>query len=221
MTVGGTFRDLVHEHFNYLHGDFIRSGIVVAEFRIIPGDLIIHRQPPFIPNRLDAGVLDGREAVRHYRQSGDAAGTGAEDFVVMKSHLNFLIAVFIVHIVDDIQCVDIQLSEPVADGVKFFDYIVKFQLFTPAGQKFGSDLLSGNFIPAAVDSVQQSFRQVGSGAKKLHLLSYPHSGNTASDGVIVSEFFPHQVVAFVLDRGGLDRQPGGEPLKVFRKAAAP
>ena len=119
MPVGGAFRDLVHEHFNHLHGDFIRSGIVVAEFRIIPGDLIIHRQPPFIPNRLDAGVLDGREAVRHYRQSGDAAGTGAEDFVVMKSHLNFLIAVFIVHIVDDIQCVDIQLSEPVADGVEF------------------------------------------------------------------------------------------------------
>ena len=28
VPVGGAFRDLVHEHFNHLHGDFIRSGDV-------------------------------------------------------------------------------------------------------------------------------------------------------------------------------------------------
>ncbi|MNI86089.1 hypothetical protein D3C73_1431480 [compost metagenome] len=76
-------------------------------------------------------------------------------------------------------------------------------------------------VHAAVDGVQESLSQVGAGAEELHLLADAHCGYTAGNSIVIAEFIAHQVVAFVLDRAGLDGHLGTLSLEGFRQLRGP
>ena len=68
-----------------------------------------------------------------------------------------------------------------------------------------TDLLAADFVPAAVDRIEQTLGQVGSRAEELHLLADQHRRHTAGDGAVVAPGAAHDLVAFELNRAGVDR----------------
>ena len=61
------------------------------------------------------------------------------------------------------------------------------------------------FIHAAVDCVQQSFRQVCPCAEELHFFTSFSCGYTAADCVVIFPYWTHNIVVFVLDRRSFNR----------------
>ncbi len=117
----------------------------------------------------------------------------------MQSHFNALIAIFVVHIVDNVQGVDIKPCKPIHNAVVFSDNLIIFEIFGGNRSNFRGDLIAVFFVLAAVYCVKQSLCKVCTSAEELHLLADSHCGNTAGDSIVVAEFFSHKVVAFILN----------------------
>ena len=64
-------------------------------------------------------------------------------------------------------------------------------------------MIAGDLVAAAIDCIQQGFRQVDAGAEELHLLAQSHRRDAAGNAVIVAPERPHQIVILVLQRGGV------------------
>lgn len=163
--IGGAFLQLAHEHLHHRHGDVVHPGIVVAEFGEVTLHLKIHRQAAFIPDGTDPGVFDGGQGIAHHRQARHAAGHGAEHLVIVQGHLQLFIAVFVMHIMDNVEGIYIQAGKPVADGVELSHDVVVFQIFPPAGQQLRPHLQAAFLIPAAVDGIKQRLGQIRPGAE--------------------------------------------------------
>ena len=125
------------------------------------------------------------------------------------------------HIVDDVQGVDVEAGQPIHHHIELLHDLVIVQGAAPDGQQLRPYLVAADFIPTAVNGVEEALGQVGPGAEELHLLAHPHGGNTAGNGVVVAELLAHHVVALILDGGGLNGQPGAELLEILRQAGAP
>jgi hypothetical protein len=66
-------------------------------------DVEVDGQAALVADHMHLGVLDRRQRIRRDRQAGDAAGHGAQDVAVVQRHLDALVAVLVVHVVDDVQ----------------------------------------------------------------------------------------------------------------------
>ena len=117
----------------------------------------------------------------------------------MKCHLQSFVAVFIVHIMDDIQSVDIQVCQPIAHTVKFAHDFFVIQIFGCDRRQFRTNLIALALIFAAIDGIEESLGQICTGTKELHLFPDAHSGNTAGYSIIIAEFFHHQIIIFILN----------------------
>ena len=71
------------------------------------------------------------------------------------------------------------------------------------GSVCGSDLFAGHFVAAAIDRIEQRLGEVDAGTEELHLLAETHCRDAAGDTVVITPERPHQVVVFVLQRGGV------------------
>ncbi len=92
----------------------------------------------------------------------------------MQSQLNCFVAVFVVHVVDDVQCGDVLSCQPVHEMIQTIHYIVIIQVFRFNWLSFRADLNFQFFVNTAVDCVQHGFRQVRTGTEELHLLTDHH-----------------------------------------------
>ena len=70
---------------------------------------------------------DRRQRVGHDRQPGDAAGEGALRVVVVQRHLQALVGVLVVHVVDDVQRVDVDVGQPGHGVVEALPDVVEVQ----------------------------------------------------------------------------------------------
>ena len=100
--VGGALGNFIHEHLDHLHSDFVGSGVVVAELGIVAGDLIIHHQPAFVTYRPCTFAYLMADRLSPPPTGRRSPGTGSDARRREEGHLNFFIAVFIVHM-DDVQ----------------------------------------------------------------------------------------------------------------------
>ena len=139
----------------------------------------------------------------------------------MKSHFDSFITIFIVHIVNDIKCADIELWEPFADCIEFSDNFVIVEVFGSDRSGFRAYLIAVSFVLTAVDSVEECFCEVCSCTEELHLFTDSHSRYTAGNTVIITELGFHKVIVFVLDGWSPDWSFCTELLEVFRKIYAP
>ncbi len=139
----------------------------------------------------------------------------------MERHLKPLVAVAVVHEVDDVERVDVERGQP----LEYFDeplhHLVVVQVFRGYGIERRGDLLAGDFVTASVDGVQQRLRQVGARPEELHLLADAHSRHAAGDAVIVAPELPHEIVVLVLDGALVNGHPGAVPLEVLRHPLGP
>ncbi|MPN03328.1 hypothetical protein SDC9_150555 [bioreactor metagenome] len=103
------------------------------------------------------------------------------------------------HIVNDIQCINIQLSQPIAEDIKFTDNFIIIQIFTGNRGVFRSYLLAGFLIFTAVNRIEQGLGKISPGSEELHLFTNPHGGYATGNSVIIAVFQTHDIIILILD----------------------
>ncbi len=88
--------------------------------------------------------------------------------------------------------------KPLHGLVEFGHDVVVIQKVPRHGRCSGWNLFTGYFVTAAIDGVEERFREIYARAEKLHLLAKTHCRNAARDAVIVSPERPHEIVIFIL-----------------------
>ena len=119
------------------------------------------------------------------------------------------------HILDEVQHVDVQAGQPVQHLDILGQDLVIVQVLAGDGGVVGAALLMALLVHAAVDGVQQALCQVGAGTKELHLLAGLGGRHAAADGVIVAPHGLHHIIVLVLNRAGVDGHLGSVLLEAL------
>jgi len=164
-----------------------------------------------------ARVFHGGKRIGCDRQARDSAGERAQDLAVVEGHLDALVAVLVVHVVDDVERPHVLPGQPPHHALEggFNFRVIEDVAANGRGGRGDLDLL--HLIDAAVDGVKQGFAQVGPGTEKLHLFTDAHGGHAAGNRVVIAQIPAHQVVVLILQRTGFNRgacaelfEPGGK-----------
>ena len=136
----------------------------------------------------------------------------------MQRHQRGFVAVFVVHVVNNVQRGNVLGCQPIHEFVHALKDSVVVQNFVHNRLGFRTNLLFRFLVHAAVDCVQQSFSQVGACAEELHLFADHHRADAAGNGVVVAvEVRAHQIIVFVLDGRSIDGYFGAEFFKALRQ----
>ena len=90
------------------------------------------------------------------------------------------------HIMDNVQGVNINAGKPFHHVMECIHYLIVFQYISFILTVFGTYLLSCLLVDTAVESVKQAFCQIGAGAEELHFLTDSHGGYTAGNAVVIA-----------------------------------
>ena len=220
-TVGLGGSHIVHKIFHDLVCDLIHTVVIISKFRVIALYLKVYDNTVFVTDGFYLRVFDRGKRICDYRKSGDTGGEPSGNVLVVERHLDTLIAVFVMHIVNDVQSVHIYVGQPAAHVVIAVHNLVIIKILGSNGTVLRSHLLLGDLVHAAVDRVKQALRKIGAGAEELHFFSYSHRRYAACDGVIVSMCHSHKVVVLILDRGGRNGSLRTETFEVPGKSGRP
>ena len=213
--------DSGHKLVNHFLSDLVYAVIIVAVFREVAGGLEVYDNAVFVADGLNLCVLDSGKGVSH---DGKTCYTGSKitlNVSVMKRHLCPFIAVFVMHIVDNIQGVYINVCLPLQHIDELAHNIVVVKHVTCNRTILGTYLLLGNFIHTAVQSVQQTFCNICTCAEELHFLTDNHRRYAASDTIVIAMCHSHQVIVLILNGRSLDRHLCTVSLPAFRKLCGP
>ena len=115
------------------------------------------------------------------------------------------VEVLIVHVVNQVQRVDIHTSQPVHSLVEAWFQLLPCQILVLDGTETWSNLLAGLGVDTTVTCIEDTLGEVGACSKELHLLTSLCCTYTAADAIIVAPYRTHHLVVLVLDRAGLHR----------------
>ena len=193
-----------HELFGDHQGESISPVVVVSERHIrLAFVLEAYSKASFVTYHTHLSELDGGERIGNDGKARYARSPGAHHVPVMQGHLECLVVIFVVHIVYDLECIDIDLREPAHHLLELVHHVVIFKIIACHRGICRGNLLAANLVAAAVDGVEQALGEVRAGTEELHLLPYAHRGDAAGYAVVVAIFNAHEVVVLVLDCAGL------------------
>ena len=235
--------DLAHDRGDDPLGDVVGAIVVVAvdrelalgavaDHQIVIGALDIlvlvagHVLGVLVVDRVDLGVLDGGQRVGGDGQTGHAATQGAVHLLVVQGHLDGLVGVLIMHVVDDVQRHHVGLGQPLEGLLVVVLDLLVIQRAIGLGldridHALVDDLHAGHLVTAAVDRVQQGLGGVHAGGEELHLLADAHRGHAAGDGRVVAPVATDLLVGLILDGRGVDGDLGAETLVALRQLRIP
>ena len=121
------------------------------------------------------------------------------------------------HILDRIQCIDIQSCQPVHHHIILLNYFLIIQILTGDRCVCRADLISRLEVTTAVHGVQQTLCKVCTCTEKLHFLTGLCCGYTAADRIVITPYWPHHVIVLILDRARTHRNNCCIFLKVLRQ----
>ena len=140
----------------------------------------------------------------------------------MQSHLDGLVCVAIVAVVDDVEGLNVGANHPVEHLLVALPHVVEVEgAVALDGLVAFHDLLAAHFVAAAVDGVEQGLGGVHAGAEELHLLADAHGGHAARDGGVVAPVGADLRIGLVLNRRGVDRNAGAELLVAAGQVLVP
>ena len=204
-----------------LHGDVVHPVIVVAILGEVALHGKVHSDAVFVPDGLHLGKFDGGEGVGGDGKPGYAEGGQPLHQGVVEGHLAALIGVLVVHVVDDVDGVHVELGHIGEDLFVVAQYLGVVQHLVHVVLDAGDDDAALLLVHAAIDGVEEAFGQIGPGAEELHLLAHRHGGHAACDAVVVTVHGPHELVALVLDGVGLNAHLGAVVLERLGQVFAP
>ena len=128
----------------------------------------------------------------------------------MQSHLESFVAVLIVHVVDAVQRVNIQVCQPTHHIFVLIHYIIIIEVIAfnrsilRAYLIVLASLCINSFVLTAIDCIQQALCEVCSCTEELHVLTNSHGRYAASDCIVIAVSNSHQVIVFILERRSVD-----------------
>ena len=219
--IGRVLADLLHEGGDEVGGDAVDAIIVVAVHREIAGRLVTHDEAVVAPDGPDFRVLDRGEAVRHDGEAGDAESHRAQDLRVVQRHLEALVEVLVVHVVNTVHRMHVGSRQPLHHHVELCHHVVELEHVASDRGSGRGDLVAADLVTATIDGVEQTLAEIDPGAEELHLIADAHCRNAAGDAVIVTPIGPHEVVVLVLDRRRLGRHLDAVALERLGKLLRP
>ena len=172
----------------------------------------------FITNSFNFCIFDSGQGIYYVRESSDTCCERTVNLCIDQSHFSCFIVVFVMHVVDHVQCSNIQMSQPVHHLVIFCDYFIIIEIFRSNWLIVRSYLLFCLLINTTVDSVKKAFCKVCTSSEELHLFTCFCSRYTAADAVVVAPYRTHNIIIFILDRACQYRNVSCIFLEVFRQS---
>ena len=212
---------LLREGAHHIDRLVVRPVVVVSVLGEVALGDEVHGDPLLVADGAHPGVPDGGEGVGGHRQAGDAEGGKALHLGIMEGHLAGLIGVLVMHIVDDIHRVGVQLCGIGQHLVVILPDLLIVQHLVGDGLDAGDDPGPGPLIHAAVDGVQQALGNVAPGPEELHLLPHRHGGHTAGNRVVISVHRAHDIIIFILNGVRGNGHLGAVALKALREMLGP
>src|SRR5699024_11416957 len=134
-----------------------------------------------------------------------------------KRHLSSLIVVLIMHVVDHVQCINIQLGQPLHHLVIFLHNLVIVKVLGCDRSVQRRYLLFCLLVNTAVDRVQKAFCKVRTCSEELDLLTCLCCGYTATDRIVVAPYRTHHIIILILNGACLNRNISCIFLEVLRQ----
>ena len=195
--------DLGKEGLQHPYCHLVGAVVIITVTGEVALSHIVYIEASLITDDFHLGILHGTDRVDHMREAGNTRSKGTAHISIDKGHLSCLIEVLVVHIVDEVQRVHINVSEPVEHiaetGLQFFPC----EVLAGDGTELRTALLAGLGIHTAVDGVEQGLGHVGTGTEELHLLTGLSGRHTTADAVVIAPDRTHHIVVLILDRAGL------------------
>ena len=215
--------DLLHEGLQQPDRDVIRTVVIVSIAREVTLDLIVDHEPCLVADRLDLCILDRRDGIHDMGEPGDTGCECSSDIGIDECHLGCLIVVLVMHVLDQVQDVDIESCQPVQHKIVLVHNLIVVQILGGDRCQLRSDLhvaallVEELLILSAVDRIQQCLCKVCTRTEELHLLAGLRCGHTAADAVIVAPDRTHDIVILILNRGGIHRDLRSIAAEVLRQ----
>ena len=128
VSVGRILTKLGRHSLDNVLSYFINSVVVIAELREVALCIKVNYITVFVTDRLYIGIFYGTERVSHYRQSRNAECHHSVNVCIVQSHLRLFVSVLVVHIVDNVHRIHIQLAQPLTVNIKSASYLVIVKL---------------------------------------------------------------------------------------------
>ena len=100
--VGVVALDIADECVKHFLCNVVNAVVIISVFREVALHLEVYSDSVLIADRLYLCVLDGRQGIRHNRKTSDSGREPAAHLLVMKRHLQLLVTVFVMHIMNDV-----------------------------------------------------------------------------------------------------------------------
>ena len=221
VSVGVVTTDHHHELGNKVVSDLVYTVIIITVLRELAGGLEIYDDAILITDRLNGSVLDRGQGVCNYGQTSHTGCEVTANVSVVQSHLCTLVAVLVVHVVDYVQSIYIYICQPLHHIFEHRHELIILDHIAFVLTILRSNLLLGYFIDTAVQSVQHTFSKVCTSAEELHFLTNSHGGYAASDRIVITVCYTHQVVVLILDGRRLDGHLSAELFPCSRQSCGP
>ena len=198
--------------------DLVCSVIIVTITWEVTLNLEICCNTVFITDSFNFCIFDSGQGVYYMRESCDTCCERTLNLCIDQSHLCCFVVVFVMHVVDHVQCSDIQMSQPVHHNVVFLHNLIIVQILAGDRLIFRSNLLFCLLVFTAVDSVQKAFCKVCTSAEELHLFTCLCSRYTAADAVVIAPYRTHNIIILILNRTCCNRNICSIFLEVLRQS---
>src|SRR5687767_2676235 len=110
----------------------------------------------------------------------------------------------------------IDFGKPVHHFFKPLEHVIENEEVTLNWFALRPDLLAAYLVAPPVDRIEQTLGQVGACAKELHLFAHQHRRYTTGNGPVVTPGAAHNLIAFELNRAGVDRDLGPKTTERIR-----
>ena len=159
-------------------------------------------------------------------EARDSGGKGAPHIGVDERHLRSLIVILVMHVLDEVQDVDIQACQPVHHLIVLVHHLIIIEIFRGDRRVLRPDLhmlsvlVKELLVLSAVDRVEQAFCQIRAGAEELHLLAGLRCAHAAADAVVVAPDGLHDIVILILNGGRAHRDDRRVAPEILRQTRA-
>lgn len=215
VVVGVQFLNFFYEMFNQVNGYVIDVRVVVIKLWVFVFDFEVDSQIVFVMNWFNFCIFDSRQGVSSNGQISDIICYGVDNVMVVQCYQRGFVVVFVVYVVDDVQCGDVLFSQLVYEVIYVIYYFVEVQDVVFDWFRFWINLYFQFFIYVVVDSVQYGFCEVSVSVEELYLFINNYWVYVVCDSVVVVvEVWMYQVIVFILQRRGIDGYFSGEFFEV-------
>ena len=212
--------DSCNKVFKQPYGNFICAVVVVSVAREVAFNLKVRCKTGF--RIADCGyfcIFDCGKRINYMAESCNSGCKCAAYIGIDERKLGSFVIIFVVHIVNEIKRIHVNVGKPVEIPVVMLHNFVVVKYIRSNRCIARTYLLPfyKSFVYAAVDGVKQGFCKICTRPEELHFFSRLSCGNTAAYRIVISPNRAHNIIVFILNRACFDGNICRIVAEVFRQ----